>query len=106
MDRGWAPSDACQEALRRVGNLDRIREECRGISATHRKRQKMGDLLEPIVQDVRFVLQSLGKHPSFPGFALGFLALGIGANIVVFTLFTTVLHEPLPYPGPGTGSLT
>jgi hypothetical protein len=35
---------------------------------------------------------------AFTGFSVSSLAQGIGANIVVFTLFYTVLFDPLPYP--------
>ncbi|MHC4236341.1 MAG: ABC transporter permease, partial [Planctomycetota bacterium] len=51
-----------------------------------------------ILRDARFTIRSYRKHLSFFGMAVSSLALGIGANIVVFTLFYTVLLEPLPYP--------
>jgi putative ABC transport system permease protein len=52
-----------------------------------------------ILQDLRFALRQMGKHPSFALTAILSLALGIGATVSVFSIIYAVLMNPWPYPG-------
>jgi putative ABC transport system permease protein len=53
-------------------------------------------LVSSIVRDLRFALRQMRQTPIVSGVALLSLALGIGANVAIFSLVNALIFKPLP----------
>lgn len=92
MRRGMSAEEARREALVRFGGVQQ---------AIERHREARGlPWLEVLLQDLRFTFRTLRRERGFTFVAVLILALGIGANIAVFSVVNTILLRPLPFPDP------
>lgn len=59
-----------------------------------------GTGIETAFQDIRHAGRSLLRSPGFTALVIVTIALGMGANLTMFSLMRAVLWRPLPYPEP------
>lgn len=60
----------------------------------------MNRIFETALQDLRYAGRILRKHPGFSLAIILTAALGIGANVTIFSFLDAVILEPLPYKDP------
>jgi len=90
IQRGLTPLEARRHALIRFGGID---------TAKFQQREARGLMkLDILLQDLRYTFRSLIRDRAFTLVAILILALGIGANIAVFSVVNTLLLRPLPFP--------
>ena len=90
IERGMEPDAARVAAQRKLGNTTLIREEVYRMNTL--------TFVDDALRDVRHAVRIIRTKPGFIAATLLSLALGIGANIAIFSVLNAVLIRPLPYP--------
>jgi hypothetical protein len=89
---GVAPDDAMRRAHLALGGRVQVQQQCRESRGTK--------FIEDLLQDLRYAARSFAKTPALSLMIVLSLAIGIGANTAVFSVTSTLLLKPLPYPNP------
>ena len=92
IDRGMDPEQARYAAVRKFGNVTRVKEDAREVWIVV--------WLEQLLEDIRFAFRLLYKTPGYTIVAILTIALGIGVNSAIFSIFYATLIAPFPYPEP------
>jgi macrolide transport system ATP-binding/permease protein len=93
--RGGASREQALRAARvRMGSLESVKEHVRGIT--------WESALESLWRDVVYGARLLAKQPGYTAAAVLTLALGIGVNATIFSLYDGVVLKPLSAADPAT----
>ncbi len=90
--RGMEPAEAERRARIEFGSLDAYKERCREEHGWRWPAE--------VAQDLRHGVRMLGRSKQFTAISVVSLALGIGANLVVFGVLNGLLLRPLPVRDP------
>jgi predicted permease len=91
-EAGISDEEAHYAALRAFGNPALIREQTSAVWSWN--------WLESLARDLRFSVRTLRRTPGFAVIAILVMALGLGANVAMFTMVRGVLLKPLPFQDP------
>jgi len=85
---GMSSAEARYAALRALGGLTQIEQQCREARSSR--------MLPDFFQDVRYGFRQLRRAPGFSALTILCLTLGIGANAAVFSWIEGILFRPYP----------
>ena len=89
---GMNADEARRAAMRAFGNPALVRDQARATWSW--------SAAESILRDLRYGIRTLWRTPGFASIAILIMALGIGANVAMFTVVRNVLLRPLPFADP------
>jgi len=89
---GWSPSDAEAASRRALGNVTLARDDAREVWTFA--------WIEHAWQDLTLAIRGLRQSRTFTVVAVCTLALGIGANTALFSIFNSLLLRQLPVRDP------
>jgi len=93
MAAGWTRPQALRRARMEFGGIEQVKDEAREA--------RMAAHAERIARGLRMAWRSLARSPGFTAVAVATLALGIGANTLIFSALDQAILRNLPVRDPG-----
>lgn len=90
VSNGTAPAEARKIVLREFGNVEYLKEECRDTWGMR--------FYESLLRHLRLAGRQMIKRKGLTATAVLTLALGVGANIAIYSLAYAELFQPLEFP--------
>jgi len=87
VDAGHTEEEANRLARLDFGRVGAVKEDCRGVRGIQS--------FETALQDIRYALRSFRRSPGFVFTVSGTIALGLGFNLALFTLFNAYVLRPI-----------
>ncbi len=84
---GHSEEEASRFAHLDFGRVGAVKEDCRGARGI--------DTIETVLQDIRYAMRSFARNPGFVFTVSGTIALGLGLNLALFTMFNAYVLRPL-----------
>lgn len=92
MRGGMSEAEAGRAARIELGGVEQTKESVRATLSVA--------AIDNTLADLRLALRTLSRQKTFATVAALTLALGIGVNVAIFSLFQQILLQPLPVPEP------
>lgn len=86
--------DASHQARTQFGKVDQVKEACRDARGLQR--------IEALLQDIRYSFRGLRSTPGFALTVIATIALGLGLNTALFTVFNVYVLRPLAVRDPSS----
>jgi predicted permease len=90
---GMSQAEAANQARIEFGGVTQVSEQCRDARGI--------GLLETVFQDIRFALRGFRRSPVFVLTVVGTIALGLGLDTALFTVFNATYLRPIGVREPG-----
>jgi predicted permease len=90
--QGHSPEEARRRARLEFGGIDQLKDDARDT--------RLADYVDRFAREIRMAGRNLLRSPGFTAVAILTLALGIGVNTVMFSLFDQLLLRDLPIRNP------
>jgi len=87
---GLSDEEAIRRARLALGGSEQVKQRVRESRGTR--------WLDDLLQDLRYAFRGFMKTPAITLMIVLSLAIGIGANTAIFTVTSTLMLKPLPYP--------
>jgi predicted permease len=95
---GRSPDEAYAEAVRRFGHLTESRSRLLAAARHREQNMQRTEYFQDLRQDLAFAMRTLARQKAWAFVTIATLALGIAATTAVFSVVSTMLLHPLPYP--------
>ncbi|MEP7117056.1 MAG: ABC transporter permease, partial [Acidobacteriota bacterium] len=95
---GLSDGEARAQAEREFGNQASGAAACIRVDERVELRQRLGTLLGDLRRDTALGVRLIARSPWFSALSIAMLALGIGANAAIYSMFEQTLFRPLPVP--------